>query len=339
MQKKSLVLLAACLLTILIIGGCTSMENKMVATTSKKYPDKPITIIVPFSIGGASDMIARSLEMTSDQHLGQPLVVVNKPGGAGSVAWNDLASASSDGYTIGISGVELLLQPLYETTKYNYPTALDPLVQIATSPVIMAVLTEQPWNNLDDLIKYAKKHPGEIKFGHGGIGSIGHVTGETLAKSTNIILEQVPFRGAAEGIAALLGKHIQVAFINPAVAKDHMQNGRIKVLALTGENRLTDPSFTDVPTFKEYGLDITYSNSFGVAAPKDLPLDVKTKLVKGLKEMISEAEFKRNMDSLGLQIEYLGPEESQEKWLRESQKLTNSIQEAGILDLIKAQKK
>jgi tripartite-type tricarboxylate transporter receptor subunit TctC len=337
MQKKSL-LFCACLLAILVIGGCTSMENNMVTTTSK-YPDKPITIIVPFSIGGASDMIARSLEMTSNQHLGQPLIVVNKPGGAGSFAWNDIAGASSDGYTIGISGVELLLQPLYETTKYNYPTALDPLVQIATSPVLMAVLTEQPWDNLDDLIKYAKKHPGEIKFGHGGIGSIGHVTGETLAKSTNIKLDQVPFRGATEGIAALLGKHIQVAFINPAVAKDHMQNGTIKILALTGENRLKDPSFTNIPTFKEYGLDITYSNFFGVVAPKDLPLNVKNKLVKGLKEIISEAEFKRNMDSLGLQLEYLGPEESQEKWLRERKNLTETIQETGILDLIKAQKK
>ncbi len=315
-----------------------SMDNKTIPVV-KKYPEKPITIIVPFSIGGASDLIARSLEKTALQHLGQPLIVVNRPGGAGNTAWNELASSPPDGYTIGITGVELLLQSLYEPAKYNYPTALEPLVQIATSPVVMVVTTEEGWSSVEDLINYAKSHPGELKFGHGGIGSIGHVTGETFAKSTTIKLEQVPFRGATEGLAALLGKHIQIAFLNPAVIKDHVQNGTIKVLATTGENRLQDPVLKDIPTFKELGLDIHFSNFFGIAAPKELPLASKARLAEGLKEMINDTEFKKNMANLGLEIEYLDAKDSEYKWITDRQRLSQTIQETGILEIIKSQKK
>jgi tripartite-type tricarboxylate transporter receptor subunit TctC len=153
LQKKVLISLAVYLLLIsIMIGGCTMMEPKTVTTTSK-YPEKPITIIVPFSAGGGMDLLARALEKTSLQHLGQPLIVLNKPGGAGTIAWDELAGATPDGYTIGITGVEVILQPLYSPTKYNYPTALEPLVQVSSHPMVMVVQAEQPWQNVDDLVK------------------------------------------------------------------------------------------------------------------------------------------------------------------------------------------
>jgi tripartite-type tricarboxylate transporter receptor subunit TctC len=139
LQRKVLISLAVCLLLIAImIGGCNMMEPKP-ATTVSKYPDRPINLIVPFTAGGALDMIARSLEKTSSQHLGQPLIVINKPGGGGTLGWNELSGSSPDGYTIGISGIDLILQSLYGPTKYNFPTALDPLGQIFSSAMVMAI--------------------------------------------------------------------------------------------------------------------------------------------------------------------------------------------------------
>jgi len=336
--KRSFIVFVSCLLSILILGGCTSMENKA-ATMTKKYPDKPITLIVPFGVGGGMDLVARLLEKTATAHLGQPLIILNKPGGAGTTGWNEVASASPDGYTIGITGVDILLQPLYGPSKYNYPTALDPLVQIADLPMVLAIETKQSWQTLAELVEYANQHPGEIKFGHGGIGGLGHVSGESFAKNANIHLNQVPFQSSAEATTSLLGGHIQAVFLNPASVKEYVKNGTIRVLAIGGDQRLSDPIFTNIPTFKEQGFNIIGSNWYGIAAPKGLPADVKDKLTEGFAKIINDPEFKKNMENLGLQVTYIGPQETQDKWLAENQKLTKTVRETGIAEKIKAQKK
>ena len=339
MQRKILISLVTCLLVLsTIMGGCTNMENKAV-TATKKYPDKPITLIVPFGVGGANDLLARLLEKSASTHLGQPLVIINKPGGAGTLGWNELSGASPDGYTLGLTGVELILQPLYGPTKYHYPTALEPLVQISTQSIVMAIQADQPWENLNDLITHAKQHPGQIKFGHGGISTINHLTGETFAKAANINLEQVPFQSGAEVVASLLGNHIQVAFVTPASVKEHVKSGKLRVLAIGGDQRSPDPIFSNVPTFKEQGLGVIGNNWYGIAAPKGLPLEVKNKLESGFKKIINDPEFKRNLEQLGLQAAYLGSKESEKQWLSDGENLTKTVKETGILDLIKAQKK
>jgi tripartite-type tricarboxylate transporter receptor subunit TctC len=339
MRKNSLVFLTVYLFVLLItLGGCTTMQNKEVTTTNK-YPNKPITLIVPFGVGGGMDLMARLLENSAPTQLGQPLVIINKPGSAGTFGWNELSSASPDGYTIGITGVELLLQPLYGPTKYYYPTALDPLVQITESPMVMAIQANQPWQNANDLITYAKQHPGELKFSHSGVGGIAHVAGESFAKNANINIEQVPYQSAAEAMASLLGGHVQIAFLSPASIKEQIKSGAIRALAIASDQRLTDPIFATIPTFKEQNINIVGSSWFGIAAPKGLPSEVKDKLANGLKAIINDPEFKKNIEKLGLEVNYLGPKESEEKWLNDNEKLTKTIQETGILDKIKDQKK
>jgi tripartite-type tricarboxylate transporter receptor subunit TctC len=205
--------------------------------------------------------------------------------------------------------------------------------------MVMVVRADQPWQNVDDLVKHAEQHPGELKFGHSGVGSTIHILGEMFAQASNIKVEQVPFRGSAESLAALLGGHVQVIFINPASIKEHLKNGTVRVLAVTAEQRLADPVFANVPTFKEQGMDIVFSYWVGVAAPKEMPIEVKAKLANGLKAIILEPDFQKNIENMGLQFEYLNPQESQAKWLIDSQKLSKVLQETGILDRINEQKK
>jgi tripartite-type tricarboxylate transporter receptor subunit TctC len=319
------------------MGGCTDMQSKTI-TAKNNYPNRPITVIVPYSSGSGIDLVARALEKNAFKYLGQPLVVINKTGGAGTIGWNELANASSDGYTLGISTIDLLVQQLYGSTRYHYPTALDPIAQVTTSSFIMVVPTQQPWQDLDDVINYAKQHPGQLKYGNSGIGSSPNIIGETFAKINDITLEQVPFRGASEVAAALLGDHIQIGFVNPAAVKEQIKNGTLRALATTGEQRLTDSDLAQIPTFKELGFDITFTNWFGIAAPKDLPPEVKAKLEEGFKAMIADPEFKSNIQNLGLQVEYLNSEDSKEKWRVDGDKLAKTIQETGILEQIKAQK-
>lgn len=339
MQRKSLILWTVHLFLIsILMGGCAAVQNKP-TTTAGKYPDKPITVIVPFSVGGGIDLVARSLEKLAPKYLGQPLVIVNKPGGAGAIGWNELVGASPDGYTIGLTATDVLLLPQYGSTKYHYLSALAPIVQVAAVPMVLAIKADKPWQTVGDLVEYAKKNPGQLKFGHGGVGSFAHLLGEMFGQAVSITIEQVPFSGGGESTTALLGGHVQLIFVNPMTIKEHVKNGTLRVLAVTGEKRLADPVLAQVPTFREQGFDITLTNWYGIAIPKETPLEVKNKLAEGLKAMITDPEFAQNMMNAGLPIEYLGPKESEDKWLADSQKLTKTLEETGILELIKAQKK
>lgn len=303
-----------------------------------KYPTKPITMIVPYPAGGTADMMARAMEKLAKQYLGQQLVITNIPGGAATNGWNELAGAKADGYTIGYVGNGIILQPLYSQTRYHYPTALEPLAQAGSIPVAIVALADQPWKSVDELVKYAKEHPGEIKFGHSGIGSGNHIAGEMFAKEAGVNIAQVPFRGEAEALAALLGRHIQLMVTSLPAVKDHMKTGKVRVLAQTGEKRLTDPDFKDVPTFKEHGLNVVMNIWHGLGAPKGLPEDVKARLVEGFKGIMNDPEFKKTMDAMSMGVEYQGPKEFAGTWTADAARLTKIVQETGIAERIASQK-
>jgi tripartite-type tricarboxylate transporter receptor subunit TctC len=338
MLKMNAVWVTCLLFMTMLTGGCGSMQSKS-ANAPEKYPARPITIIVPFSAGDTTDLVARALEKTAVKQLGQPLAVINKSGGGGTIGWNELSGANPDGYTIGVTGIGLILQPLYGPTKYNYLTALYPLAQVGTTPVVLAVRADQPWQTLEDLVSYAKQHPGAVKYANVGLGTITHVTAEMFAKETGIAIEQVPFAGGPEVLAATLGGHTHLSFTLSAAIKEYVKSGKIRVLAVAGEKRLTDPEFAQVPTFREQGLDITFSTWHGVAAPKGLPENVRNKLAEGLKGMINEPAFKKNMEDMGVAVEYLGPQETLDQWIADNTKLAKIVKETGIAERIASQKK
>lgn len=334
-----------CFLTLLVIflgitvmlGGCSMGAKESVAL--EKYPTKPINIIVPFAAGGSMDMIARSMEKSAVKHLGQPLVVINMPGGGGTIGMNELAGAKADGYTIGVVGMGAILQPLYGQTRYHYPTALEPLIKVAASPNAVVVLSEKPWKSLGELVTYAKAHPGELKFGHSGLGAGPHLTGEILAKEAGINIVQVPFKGESEALAALLGGHVQLIVVTPSTVKDYIKSGTVRVLGVAEEKRLTIAGFENVPTFKEQGINFAFSFWQGIAAPKGLPAAEKAKLVAGLKEMVNDAAFKKDVENIGMTVEYVGPDKIGAKWAEDNAILTKLVKESGMAELIASQKK
>lgn len=336
MSKKRNTFLFVCFLLIsTLMIGC--MSNNPVSN-SENFPAKPITMIVPFSAGGSIDLVMRSMENVAKKHLGQPLIIKNVPGGGSTIGWNELAGANPDGYTIGATSNNIILQPLYGSTRYHYPTALDPLVQVTTAPIVAVVLSERPIENIEDLVKFAKGHPGEIKFGHQGIGVPSHVVAEMFAKAAGINIVQVPFDGGAETLANLLGGHIQLAFITTAVVRDYVESGKLRVLGVATRQRLTDPLLANIPTFKEQGFNVEFSHWFGIGAPKGLPVSVKNKLIEGFEPIIRDPKFKKNMDELGMVVDYLGPQECREKWNIESIHLKKVIEELDIAGFIRSQK-
>ena len=318
-----------------LIAGCGVQKE----TTAEKYPTKPINMIVPYAAGGTADIMARGMEKAAAKYFGQTFVITNIPGGGATIGWNELAGAKPDGYTIGIVSSGVFLQPLYDQTRYHYPTALEPLVQVANVPIIIVARSDQLWTDLNDLVRYGKQNPGEIKYGHPGLGAVIHVGAETFAKEAGIDIVQVPFRGDAESLAALLGGHIKLMFTTPYAVKEHVKSGKVKVLAVTADQRLTDPVFANVPTCKEQGVNVSIGFIQAVGAPKGLPADVKARLAEGLKGIVNDPEFRKSMDGLGMPVDYQGFKEFSEKWTTEGARLTQMVKETGIAERIASQKK
>ncbi len=232
-----------------------------------------------------------------------------------------------------------MLHPLFGEPKYHYPTALEPIVQVASQPLLLVVRGDQPWLDLEELIQYANENPGKVKFAHSGVGSMTHLVGESFSQHAKIKLQQVPFRGSSESLAALLGGHVQVAISGPGQVGEHIRSGSLRALAISSSDRLKSPSFINVPTFKEQGLDVVYNLWFGIGAPKGIPSEVKARLAKGFREIIDNSEFKSSQEKLSLQTDYLNPADSAKKWLEESEKFSLIVKETGIDKMIKAQKK
>lgn len=334
MKKRSLIFLTlGLLITGITISGCA------ITSENNKYPNKPINLIVPATAGGGTDLQARALEKLAPKYLNQNFVILNKPGGSSTIGLNELVTSPPDGYTIGLSLLNLTLQPLYGETKYHYPTALEPIIQISATPSILVVNANQPWSTLDDLIAYCKQHPTEIKFGHAGIGDSSHIIGEIFAKKANISINQVPFRGASESLSALLGNHVQFIIASPGALTEQIKNGNLKALAVSGEKHLSNPVLSNIPTFQELGFDIILENWYGIAAPKEIDTTTKNKLVDALTKMINDPDFKTNIEQLGMEVSYLNSEDSKKKWISDTEKLSKMLNETDIIEQIQAQKK
>lgn len=293
---------------------------------------------MPFAPGGAADLVARSMERMAMKHFGKAFITTNMPGSGGVLGLDTLASAEPDGYTIGIVNTSALLQSEYSPTKYDYPTALQPLVQIMSTPVAIVTLANNPWQNINEFIAYAKTHPGEIKYAHPGLGTSPHITGEMFARAAGIDIGHVPYMGDSETLAALLGEHVKVMFVPPFVVKEFVKIGRVKVLAVASEQRMTDPLFKDIPTFREHGLEVVYNAWLGIAIPKRMDKAIQDKLTAVLIDMVNDPEYKEQMEKLEMQIDFLGPDEFLDKWMHERERLCNFVKVTGIAEAVRQQR-
>jgi tripartite-type tricarboxylate transporter receptor subunit TctC len=299
---------------------------------------KPINMIVPFNPGGSSDLVGRTVAKVSTKYLGQPMVILNKPGAAATLGLNMLVESRPDGYTIGITNSGMILQPLVGS-RYNYATELQALAQAGFIPFVFAVRADAPWKDLAEFTAYAKQHPGAIKYGHTGIGNTAHSAPEHYAKLAGLKMDPIPFTGGSPLIAALLGGHIHAIMNNPVDLQQHIKAGKIRVLAVADEKRIAHPQYTNVPTFKEFGYPVNAILWQGLGGPKNLPPDVLKPLADGLKAMMNDPETKKAIEDLGLIFEYLGPEEFGKKWVDEQARLKEVLTETGILEQMKSQKK
>lgn len=327
-SKRLAMLLGGVVVASMLATGCGNSGAGKSGTAQADYPAKPVHVIVPMAAGGPSDLTARSMEKLSSKYLGQALVIENKTGAGGVLGYNEIVSAAADGYTLGLAATNMILQPLYGGTEYTYCEEFYPVAQAVSNPIAVAVLSDSPIQTLEDLMAYTNEHPGELKYAYTNVGSLPHVASAMFVSTTDVQMEAVPFQGGSDSMTAFLGNNVQVCFTQISELKGHAANNAVRILAVATEERLEN--FPDIPTFKEKGIDIVSATWFGIVAPKNIPEEVKGKVVESFKEIINDPEFIKTAEDLGYIVDYLGPDELAAKWETEQAVYKDIIEKSGI---------
>jgi tripartite-type tricarboxylate transporter receptor subunit TctC len=293
------------------------------------YPERPIRLIVPFPPGGAVDPVARFIADALGERLGQPIVSVNRGGGGGSIAMDEAAKATPDGYTIVLDHSGLAYMPgLYSNLPFDPVKDFAPIITAVAGFYVLAVNPALPVKSVADLIAYAKAHPGKLTFGSAGIGSTLHLAGEMLKREAGIDMLHVPYRGGGPAIKDLIGGQIQLMFA-PAVAMLPLaKSGKARVIAQTPAKRSS--LAPDIPSVAETlpGFDIV--GWYGLAAPAATPKAdierINTELNRALKSPALIARLRE------LSYEPIGgtPEEAAARIKTDVARWTKIIREAGI---------
>jgi tripartite-type tricarboxylate transporter receptor subunit TctC len=272
------------------------------------YPEQPIKMIVAYSAGGGTDLVARLLAQTLQKYLGAnaSVVVVNRPGAGGAIGFAELAGARPDGYTIGfINTPNVLTIPIERKSAFHWQN-FDLLGNIVDDPGNFSVHAESPIKNMSELLAYAKANPEKVTYGSTGIGSDDHLAALMVERSAGVKLTHVPFKGSAEVHNAIASKQIMVAAMNIGEALQYQKGGTpLRHLGQMSERRSN--LAPQVPTFKEQGINVIMASLRGVAAPRGLPASVREQLVQAVQKAVADPEFQSKAANAFAPLRYLEP--------------------------------
>ncbi len=205
-----------------------------IAPAAAQWPEKPITLVVPFASGGTTDIIARTIGMKMGESLHQPVVVDNRPGAGGTLGAGNVARATPDGYTLLLATVAHTMAPgIYKKLPYEFTRDLEPVGLVALTPNVLVVSPSLPVKSVAELIAYIKSHPGKVNYGSAGPGSTEHLSGELFRSMTGTDIVHVPYKGGAPMITDLIAGQIQMAVETSPSAAPHVRSGKLKALAVT----------------------------------------------------------------------------------------------------------
>ena len=291
---------------------CTLGASLFLATAvhASDYPAKPVTMVVPFPPGGSTDSIARTLSTQLQERLGQSFVVENKAGATGTVGAAQVKRAPADGYTLLVSslGPFVIAPHLMKNVQYDPGTDFDLLTVVVQAPNVLVAHPAAPANSVADLVAALKKEPGRISFASSGNGSSDHLTAALFWQQTGTSGIHVPYKGGAPAISDLLGGQVTYSFQNINAVLSHIQSGKLKALAITGDKR--SPLLPNVPTMAEAGVkNVNVYSWQAVAAPKGLPADVKGKLHAAIVAALADPQVRQRMTDVGFEIVANTPEQ------------------------------
>ncbi|NNU45431.1 tripartite tricarboxylate transporter substrate binding protein [Ramlibacter sp. B156] len=280
------------------------------ATVAFAYPEKPVTIVVPFPPGGSTDNIARVLAQKLSEKMGQSFVVDNKAGATGTIGAAFVKRAPADGYTLFVSslGPFVIAPHLLKGVQYDALKDFDPITVAVQAPNVLAVPASSPYKNVAELLAGLKKSPGKVSFASSGNGSSDHLSAELLWQQTGTEGLHVPYKGGGPAINDLLGGQVEAAFVNINSIIQHIKAGKVRALAISSDKR--SPLLPEVPTLQEQGVKGAEVQSWqAVAAPKGLPADVKARLHAAIAASLNDPAVKDKLLAQGFEIVANTPEQ------------------------------
>jgi len=298
MEKiRSVLMIAA----MLLITACL-----MAPTALAKYPDRPITLAVGFSAGGSTDQVARVLAAAAEKVLGQSIVVINKPGGGGTIAASWLKGQKPNGYKLVVMTPAVVAGGITKKVPYNVFTDFTPILRFTGFTHCIGSLETKPWKSLKEMLDYAKKSGQPLLQGSPGVGTMPHLAAAELASKAGVKFKHVPFKGGKPQLASMLGGHIDF-YNGPPVFWPHVKTGKVNFLAVYSDKRLA--AYPDVPTVIEVGYDVVAPSPIGIAGPKGLKPDVVKVLHDAFKKAAEDPAVVKVCSKLLMTLTYENAEQ------------------------------
>ena len=290
---------------LLAVAGVAAIMP-LAAFAQADYPSKPITIIVPYGAGGTTDVMTRALAKSLSQQLKQTVIVENKPGVAGAMGVIQMKSSAPDGYSLTMAPMGIFREPHLQSVPYDPIRDLTFIATVLTYDFAVTVKADSPFKTVQDLVDYAKQHPGDIDYSSPGRYTGNQVVMASLGKDQNVEFTHIPYKGDADATNALLGQHVKAAVVTNSILP-HFKSGAVRVLATADAER--NPYFKDVPTLKELGYNVVVPSPLGIAGPANLPAPIVEKLDQAIKAALQDPEVKRVSENFGVRTYYLGHNE------------------------------
>lgn len=295
-----------------------------------KFPQKPITLICPWSPGGGSDQLARALQPGLSDALGVPVSVINVTGGGGVMGWTKLANSPADGHTMSIGTSSMIINKLMNPktgVSYQDYTWLSQAVE---TPLQLIVAPDSQWNSVNDIITYGKANPEKIKFGIAGVGTQWHIGGIGFAMKSGIDIKFVPYKGGAEVMPAIMGKHIDGGCAIVGGSYNYVAGGKLKSLAMFADKR--HPDLPDVPTLKENGVDFEWAAWIGVITHKDVSPDIAKILDDAIKAATETEQFKNWSMNSHFDIKYKPSNEFYDMMAGQATEIEGILRKAEVIE-------
>lgn len=264
-----------------------------------QYPDKPVTLIVPYPPGGGTDVIARIVQDKLRAQLGQPVIIENRGGAAGVIGTELAAKAQPDGYTVLFTLSSHTINPaIYKKLRFNTEKDFDPVSMVASLPQILVAHPSLPANNVKELIAMAKAKPDSLSYASVGNGSPGHIAGEMFKLKTGTKMTHVPYKGGGPAVSDVLGNQVPLLWVSIPAAAQFVKQGKLKALAVSTVKR--SALFPDVPTVQEAGIaDFEVDSWYAAFVPANTPKPVVERLQKAIAEVVKQPDIKEKLLAQG----------------------------------------
>jgi tripartite-type tricarboxylate transporter receptor subunit TctC len=282
---------------------------------AQEFPTKPIELVIPYAAGGSHDLTARALASVAHQYLGQPMLVVLKPGGGGAVGSQAVIRAKPDGYTLMLGGSgPNTIYALVQKAPIG-PDQLTSIARINYSPAIFSVRADAPWKTFREAVDYMKKNPGKFNFANTGTWGAADFPMRMVGRAAGVEYNNIPFDGGGPALLAVLGGNADGSFLFTAQLLPQIGAGKMRALAVSDTRRLRD--LPNVPTVREEGVDVVFTQWRAVLAPKGIPQPIAQKLEAAFKHMTEDSSFQALIKQLGDEIQFQSGKEFETTWRQE----------------------